>query len=137
MNILTDPCAVMCAEIRILYRHLDVILCLIHLTFYLMIRFVEGKIVGCRRLSCNSKDRITVHAVGGDFKFEERIVQSERRNAFGSRLYPAICLKDLQPVLRFFRVKITTAPQFFDGAHHTVGFHPSQLPGLNGDPLLL
>ena len=137
MNILTDPCAVMRAEIRILHRHLDVILRLIHLTFHLMIRFVEGKIVGRRRLSCNSKDRIAVHAVGGDFKLEERIVQSKSRNRIVSRLYPAIFLKDIQTVFRCFRVKITTAPQFFDGAHHTVGFHPSQLPGLNGDPLLL
>ena len=131
LDIFYDSRAVTRAEVGILYDNFHIVVNVFAVSgsgdngrFEL---FVEGSCC----LTGNTDDAVAVHTVGSDLILENHVIQAKSLDCALS--YHCILRKNVNAVLRSFRIHISAGTQFLDGAHHTVGLDAAEFSFFDGD----
>ena len=132
LDVLDNSCCISRAKLRILYRNLNIIRCILIVSGFFYCRRDEFLIKSSCCLSCNSKYSIAVYTVGCDLIFKYNIIKAKCFD----RTFADNCIlrEDIDAVFRCFRIHFSCASQFFDGAHHSIRFDSSELSFFDLNP---
>ena len=82
-------------------------------------------------LTGNTNHAVTVYTVGSDLILENHIIQS--KCLYGALSYHCILRKNVNTILRSFRIHLSGRTQLLNGTHHTVRIHAAELSTFNGN----
>ena len=124
LDIFDNSCCISRAKLRIFYGNFHIVRCFFVISCFFYYRSYKFLIKSCCCFSGNAKYTITVYTIGCDLVFKNNIIQSQCFNCAFS--YNCIFRENVDAVFRCFRIHFSCTSQFFDGAHHTTGFHTAE-----------